>query len=275
LVRILLIFCFLNLFAVKSKCQCTYSNSTFKSGEEAFYNVYYKLGFLWFNAAEVNFKVNKVKYKERDVFHFSSYGQTLPNYDWIYKVRDSFKSYADSVNLSPLYFTRSTSEGSYKVNNNYTFDYYNQKIYSHIANSKTPQYNDTLKIQDCTLDVLTACYASRNVDITGMSFSDTIPLKMLIDNKIYNLYLRYLGDEEVVLNNEEKYRCKKFTILMVEGTIFSGGEDIIVWISNDKAKVPVRVEAKVLVGSIIAELKSVKGNKWPLYSKTTDEAIIR
>jgi len=270
LVKILLIIGFLNLFAVKSKGQCTYSNSTFKSGEEAYYSIYYKLGFLWFNTAEVNFKVNKAKYNERDVFHFSSYGQTLPNYDWIYKVRDGFQSYVDSITLSPIYFSRKTSEGSYKVNNNYTFDYNNQKIYSNIENSKTSQYNDTLKIKDCTLDVLTASYASRNVDITGISFSDTIPLKMLIDNKIYNLYLRYIGDEKVVLNNEEKYRCKKFTILMVKGTIFSGGEDITVWISDDKAKVPIRVEAKILVGSIIAELKNIKGNKWPMRSKINE-----
>jgi len=230
---------------------------------------------MWFYAAEVNFKVNKAKYNNRDVFHFTSHGQTLPNYDWIYKVRDSFQSYADSTTLSPIYFSRKTSEGSYKVNNNYTFDYNKQKIYSNIENSKNPQYKDTLKIQDCTLDVLTASYASRNLDITEIYFSDTIPLKMLIDNKIYNLYLRYIGDEDVVLNNGEKYRCKKFTILMVEGTIFSGGEDITVWISNDKAKVPIKVEAKILIGSIIAELKNIKGNRWPMYSKIADEAIIR
>ena len=265
--RTLLFFGLIISFWAKSVRQCTYSNTTFKSGEEAYYDVYYKLGFMWFNAAEVNFKVTKANYNKREVFHFSSYGQTKPNYDWIYKVRDSFQSYVDSTTLSPLYFSRNTSEGNYKVNNNYTFNYNNQEIYSHIENSKTPQYNDTIKIQPCTLDVLTASYATRNTDITNIAINDTIPLKMLIDNKIYNLYLRYLGEEEIALNNEEKYRCKKFTILLVEGTIFSGGEDIIVWISDDKAKVPIRVEAKILVGSIIAELKSIKGNKWPIDSK--------
>jgi hypothetical protein len=43
---------------------------------------------------------------------------------------------------------------------------------------------------------------------------------------------------------------------MVEGTIFSGNENISLWISQDERKIPVKVEAQILIGSIKAFLKS-------------------
>jgi len=40
----------------------------------------------------------------------------------------------------------------------------------------------------------------------------------------------------------------------VEGTIFRGGEDMLVWVSTDNRKIPIVVEAKILVGSVKAYL---------------------
>lgn len=270
--KTVLIFCTIVFLGNSAFSQCSYNNNTFSSGENVSYNVYYNLGFLWFNAAEVNFKVNTKKFNNREAFHFTSYGQTLPNYDWIFKVRDNFESIADIATLKPLYFSRKTNEGKYSVNNSYTFNYTDSSIYSTIENSETPLYHDTIKIQDCTFDVLTAIYACRSISYSTLNYIDTIPLNMVIDNKIYNLYLRYLGIENAKLDDSTEYRCRKFRILMVAGTIFSGDEDIVVWISDDKAKIPISVEAKILVGSIIAKVNKIEGNKWSLNSKIINKA---
>lgn len=247
--------------------QCNFKNKVFLPGESVSYSIYYKLGVFWFNAAEVNFKVKSSYYQGEKVFHFDSYGQTLPNYDWIFKVRDHYQSYSDTIALKSLYFSRVTHEGNYNVNNSYIFNYNDNKIYSTIENTDSPKHKDTLKMQECTFDMLTAIYACRNINVNQLQFNDTIPLKMLVDNQIYNLYLRFLGFETIQLKDMSKYRCSKFTILMVKGTIFSGGEDISIWISDDNAKIPIKVEAKILVGSIIAFVDKIKGNKWPLSSQ--------
>jgi hypothetical protein len=268
--RKLLVLLFLVSWSIQSFSQCNYKNITFSSGELVEYKVYYKLGFLWFNAAKVVFEISDTIINNQKAYKFDSYGTTLPNYDWIYKVRDSFQSIVDSATLRPIQFLRDTREGNYIVNNEYWFDYSSKIIYSIIENSDTPKYSDTLNIEDCTQDVLTAIYVCRNLDITNLNYNDTIKLNMLIDNKIHKLYLRYQGKENTELEEGGVYRCRKFTILLVEGTIFSGGENLSVWISDDKAKVPIRVEAEILVGSIVAQLKSLVGNKWPLNSVTED-----
>jgi len=246
--------------------QCTIVNNTFKTTECVSYNIYYNVGFLWFNAAEVSFTAKSYYYKNKDAYIFDSYGKTLPNYDWFFKVRDHYQSIVDSATLSPLFFSRDTKEGNYRVNNKYEFNYTNKKVYSVIENSKKPKFLDTLDIQGCCFDPLTAIYACRNFDVSSLGKNDTIPIKMLIDNAYYNIYLRYLGAENTSINDSTLFRCKKFSVLMVAGSIFSGGENITVWISDDKAKIPIKVEAEILVGSIVAKVDKVFGNKWPIES---------
>lgn len=265
---LLLIFWKLNTMA-----QCQYSNSTFVSGESAHYTVFYKIGFLWFDAAFVNFNVTDTLYNGTKAYKFSSYGATKPSYDWIFKVRDHFSSVADVNTLNPLYFFRNTSEGSYKVNNKYHFNYADGVIYSHIENSKNINYSDTLPLNDCTLDVLTAIYACRTISTNAQNINDSIPLKMVIDNEFHNLQLRYMGKATTMLEDSSKYNCLKYSIKLVEGTIFAGGEELHVWITNDLARVPVRIEAKIMVGSVIAQLTNIKGNKWPLLSRVKNKTL--
>lgn len=251
--------------------QCDVYNYVFQVGEKASYEVYYKLGFMWFNAAEVSFEIKQAQVNNKAAFHFYSVGKTLPNYDWLFMVRDTFQSKADITTLAPLWFLRNSSEGGYAVNNSYLFNYRKSKIYSKVENSKKPKFKDTLDIEGCPLDVLTAIYVCRNIDFKKLNLNDTVPLKIIIDNEIFPLYIRFLGSEDITLNNENRYNCVKFSILLVEGTIFKGGEDMTVWVTNDNARVPVKVEANILIGSVIVYLNKVRGLKWPITSLLKNE----
>jgi hypothetical protein len=53
---------------------------------------------------------------------------------------------------------------------------------------------------------------------------------------------------------------------MVRGTIFRGDEDVLVWVTDDENRIPVYIEAKILVGTVKAYLKDVKGVRNPLTS---------
>ena len=52
--------------------------------------------------------------------------------------------------------------------------------------------------------------------------------------------------------------------MMVDGTIFSGGEDLTAWITDDPNCAPIMMEAKIAVGSVKAFLVEMRGNRWPL-----------
>jgi hypothetical protein len=55
-----------------------------------------------------------------------------------------------------------------------------------------------------------------------------------------------------------------FTPQLQEGRVFKDGESMKIWISDDENKLMIKVETKIIVGTIKAELSSFKGLKNPL-----------
>jgi hypothetical protein len=80
---------------------------------------------------------------------------------------------------------------------------------------------------------------------------------------VYNLYIRYLGKEEVK-TKYDKFNAIKFKALLIPGTIFKGGEDMTVWVSDDQNRLPVRIESQILIGSIKIDMASYKNLRYPL-----------
>jgi len=118
-----------------------------------------------------------------------------------------------------------------------------------------------LSLTPCLFDIMSAVYYFRSVDFNQYKPGDRIPLNMILDSESYNLSMRYLGKEEVKTRDKKKYKCIKFAIQLVEGTIFKGDEDAVIWVTDDENKVPVIVEAQIIVGSVKAILSDAKGLK--------------
>jgi len=224
----------------------------FKAGEKLHYKVSYNWEFVWVDAGKVVFEVDSIIHKNQPAYHFKSFGRSLNTYDWIYKVRDHFQSIADVKTLKPYHFERNTSEGGYKVNNTFDFDYTSQHIISTTENSHRPLIIDTLALDGFIMDVQTAVYYARSLDYNKMQLGQKIPMRIIMDGEIYELHGRYLGIETIENYDRQIYRCHKFSVLLVEGSIFSGGEDLFVWLTDDLNHIPILVEAKILVGSVKA-----------------------
>ncbi|PLX22259.1 MAG: DUF3108 domain-containing protein [Salinivirgaceae bacterium] len=251
-------------WAVNSTAQCDVDRKVFQPGEKLTYKAYYNWNFIWLEAADVVFKVEE-KLPE-PVYKLSSLGISLPKYDWFYKVRDTFRSEVNNETLLPLFYHRNTSEGSYKVNNKFNFDYEAQKLYASTFNSDSGSAINTFDLKPCTFDVLSAIYYTRTLSFENRNLGDTIPLRFFIDNEYYDLYIRYLGKEEIETREKKIYSCIKFNIMLVEGTIFKGGEDMTVWATDDENHVPILVEAKILIGSVKAFLTDYSGLKYTMKS---------
>ena len=88
---------------------------------------------------------------------------------------------------------------------------------------------------------------------------------MFIDDKVYNLYIRYLG-KETIKTRYGKFRAIKFKPLLIQGTIFEGGEQMVVWVTDDKNKIPVRIESPISVGSVKVDMMGYHNIRHPLTS---------
>lgn len=246
-------------FAQDMKSQCVVENFAFQSGEKLVFRGYYNWGFIWVAAGEVELSVKTDQFQNKEVFKIKGEGKNAKAFDWFFKLRDTLSCYADAKTLAPLYFDRRTHEAKYDAHHEYWFDYKSNQIRSQIQKRDKPVKLDTLKNKPCTFDILSVAYYVRNLDFSKYKKGDKIPISMLIDNEIHSLYIRYRGLETIKANSGERFECLKFSPLLVEGTMFKGGEDMTVWLSNDDNRIPIMVEAKVLVGSVKGILESYDG----------------
>ncbi len=265
--NIILIIIFLCFFIFKNYAQCQDENTTFSNGEKVSFEVYYNWGFIWLNAGEVSFKVDSIFQNGTPLYHFISKGGTHKGYEWIYKVRDTYESYLEVNTFRPLLGKRDSYEGGNIAKERYQFNYKSMRIFSQVENSDKPLKRDTFSFEPCTFDVLAATYYARNIDFSKCKSGDKIPIDIVIDNQVYKLYIKFICKEIVTHKNGTKYRSIKFKAKVIEGSIFKGDEDLTVWVSDDKNKVPLVVEAKILVGSIKAYINETKNLRHPSTAK--------
>lgn len=246
------------------KSQCHEVNTVFGPGEVAYYHAFYNWKFIWLNAGHVTFSVKKARWNEKTALHLSSIGITHRNYDRFYRVRDTFDVYVDPVTIQPFEYRQVTNEGSYKASHHYLFNKANQTIRTSISREGGPVAITVISWPDCTFDLLSMVYQARNIDFTKYKKGDKIPIRMIVDGEIHNLYIRFLGTETITNRDKKWYRCLKFSPLLVKGTIFESGEEMTVWVTDDLNRIPIMVEAKILVGSVKAVFYDAKGLKHPM-----------
>lgn len=60
------------------------------------------------------------------------------------------------------------------------------------------------------------------------------------------IYIRYLGVVKSKIAGR-KQECYVFLLGRFEGEVFKGGENMKIWLSKDEYRLPLMVEAKILV----------------------------
>jgi hypothetical protein len=237
---------------------CGGKNFTTTPGEKINYIIYYSVAGVYVNAGSATFINTLEKLNGKSVYHITAEGKSNSSYDWIYKVRDQYETYMDTTSLRPYKFVRSVNEGGYKHFENITF--------SQNANTAVTSQG-VYKVPNCVQDVLSAVYNARNINFSKYKVDEKIPFKMFLDNEVYDMYIRYLGKEEVK-TKYGKFHAIKFKPLLVKGTIFEGGEKMTVWVSDDDNHIPLRIESPIIVGSIKVDMMNYKNLRYPLKSFT-------
>jgi hypothetical protein len=225
---------------------CSIKNHSIKDGERLNYKVYYTLAGAYIGAGEASFSTALETYQNKTVYHVKGEGRSYKSYDWFYHVNDVYESYIDTANMLPLKFVRNVHERNNRI--------YNQVLFNH-KNHDAISTQGVFKISSCVQDVLSTIYYARNIDYSRYKIGDKIPISLFLDDQEYSIFIRYLGKEKLTTRHGV-FNTIKFKPLLIEGTIFKGGEQMSVWVTDDENKIPVLVETPILIGSIKVYLTS-------------------
>jgi len=265
---LILLLSFISLTGLQA--QCFKENRAFREGEYISYEVSYNWGPIWVDAGLVTFSIDQDTYAGKPAWHLKSSGRTYKSYDFFYKVVDYYDAWIDPVTFRPYEFRRSVYEGGYTLLNTLRYDRTGKTVYSSTKTNNNPVRFDTIKPATCVYNPLSAVYVARTLDISSLKHDARIPVTVLIDDSTYSIYIKYLGKEVVENRDGKRYRCIKFSAKMVEGTIFRGDEDVLVWVTDDDNRIPIYIEAKILIGTVKAYLKEMRGIRNPMSSLLQD-----
>jgi hypothetical protein len=229
-------------------------NNAFKVGEKLTFDV--KYGFV--TAGVATFQIPKMrKISGRDAYHVTFEVNTVSNFDWIYKVRDRYETFIDAKGIFPWRFEQHIREGGYSRDFAAFFDHRSGK-----AKTSEGEYDIPLYVND----IVSAFYLARTFDYSTLKVNDRIPLKNFYKDKVYDLDVRYLGKETIEVP-AGKFRCIIVEPLVQEGGLFKSEGNIMIWLTDDELKIPVRVKTKVVIGSIDADLTGYENLAGQLKSK--------
>jgi hypothetical protein len=233
-------------------------NTSFGTGEIIKFRVHY--GFINAGYGQLQVMPNTQVVSNANCMHIVGTAQSNSTFDKFFKVRDRYETYLDADAIVPHKFVRQVNEGGYVINQNMTFDHQKNTAYCYVK-------KQTYTLAPYSQDILSAFfYARAAIDIKKVKVGDVYPIPVFLDYEHYQMGVRYLGKVNIT-TELGKFRCLKFTPQVQKGRIFTGDEEMYLYVTDDENKAPILIKASVLVGSIEATTTSLVGLKYPLTSK--------
>lgn len=238
-------------------------NESFTRGEVINFKMTY--GIFTVGKGSVNIHPKYFRINNRDCFKIDVYGKTVGMVDWVADVDDRWGAYIDTVAIVPHQFYRFIREGRYRKDEWTNFDHPNRKIEVKTLDKKTgklkePKYYDApAEVRDMVAGFLYL----RNMDLSRAKVGDTISVKGFFEDEFYNFKIIYSGKETIRVK-AGKIRTLVFKPVMPKNKVFDGENSVTAWFSDDKNRIPVKINAEMFIGSAGVELTDYAGLKNPL-----------
>lgn len=232
----------------------SFSQKAFEDGEWFKFRIHYGP----FNASYATIGVNETVLNNNKVYHIVGKGKSTGLLHLFFKVDDNYETYIDKRSGLPSRFIRKIDEGGHTKDLQIDFDHKNNKA---LVYDKKHNENTTYSTEKDVHDLLSAFYFVRNdIDPQSLKTGEEFHLNMFFDKENHDFKLKFLG-REVINTKFGKIATLKFRPYVMAGRVFKEQESLTFWISDDKNKMPVKIEADLAVGSLEADLDEFKGVK--------------
>ena len=240
----------------------------FQAGERMDFVLHYRWGAINSDVGSATVTLDNVTYDGQEAFFCHAHGRTSKFFDIFFKVREDFKSWFTRDGLRPLKFTRDTHEGGYEARNTFIYRWAEKTPYidADVYSSSSGQRNPDLPLTPCTFDIPSLFFYARTMDFDAVEPGRKYPMTFAIDDDVYNVYFILYGRETIKVKGIGTVKTIKFAAKLLEGEVFKGEEDMMIWVTDDENRLPVYFEAPLLVGFATGRLTGYDGLKYPFTS---------
>ncbi|WP_323757511.1 DUF3108 domain-containing protein [Roseivirga sp.] len=262
----LLLILFLSIFSLQLTAQGypLAKERPFNSGEEI--ELKATVGFI--KAAEAQLKISDIIYtmKGRPTFKIDVFANTSGLFDFFSPVRDNWGTYFDTTRNVPHQFYRFISEGRFRKNEILYFDQTDKRVTVAKLEKENRQLKEKIE-HDMTTnemqDMVSGYYYLRMIDFDKIKVGEIITINTFFDDKEKPFSIKFMG-REVVKTKLGKVNALILVPIMKKDGLFEEDNTLKVWLSDDLNKIPLKFQAKIFVGYLEVDVKSVKNLRHPL-----------
>ena len=237
-------------FAVPDSITAAEQAAPFHPGEELVFEVKWK----FIPAGEAVLKVLQLKkINGIEHYHFLMTAKTYKYIDPLYKVRDRIDAYTD-VKMTHSRLYKQKNRGRRKKDIVLNFNLERQQV----QYTKNGKKRKPISILPGSFDPLSVFYAFRFFDLKE---------NMVLEVPVTDGKKCVIGKATVIQRETIRLKNGTYDTYLVEpdlkhiGGVFKKSKNakLLIWVTADVRRIPVKIESEVIVGSFVAELVSAKG----------------
>lgn len=236
---------------------CSSLNAVITDGERLTFGVNYGL----IGAAEATLEIKSDKYNDIPVWILNSSAKTYPFFDSVFKVRDNVQSVWEKENLRSLKFSKRLNEGNYRQYRIHYYDHQNKTSLYKRWNFKKQIFRDkSIAIPANTQDILSAFYLVRQKELYP---GKVIVVDVTTDGSAHKTQI-VVRNRETIDSIFGKKQCLIIEPILKGESIFRQSDRILIWVTDDEYKIPLKMTSKIIFGAFTATLKSASNVPYPL-----------
>ena len=185
---------------------------------------------------------------DRPLVKLVTTAQSRPAITTFFPVDNRVESILDPATLLPEHLTFKRREGKKKEDIEYTF-HQKEGTVTAVKGGTT----ETLQIPPGTQDVISCLYYARSE--LSLQPGSALTMNVHHDKKNHKVHVR-VEEIETISSSWGKVETARVLVVMPFQGLFLNQGNIRVWFTNDNRRIPVRMKAKVIIGSIVADLVS-------------------
>lgn len=223
---------------------------SFQKGEFLKFRIHYGI----INAGYATLEMTESHKNGQTLHHAKGKGWTVGAARWFAKIDDIYESHFTKINLKPIHFKRRVDEDGYKISRDLYFDHNAKKVTIEDLEKETKEDVSIGNVQD----MISAFYYLREIDLSNIKAGDEKRVDLFFDGETVPFKLKFIK-KETIKTSLGKFKTWKMQPLVQKGRIFEGQESVTLWITDDANKVPIRIKAALVVGSIKVDLDDYSG----------------
>lgn len=238
-------------------------NNSFNTGEE----LRYKATFGFFTVGRAVTRVDQSIHpmNGKPCYKIDAFGSTSDWVSWLAKVDDNWGAYLDTATVSTQVSYRRLREGRYRKDEMTYFNHNSRSAEVRVREKTGSTYKvtKTFPIPPNATDLIGGFIHLRFIDFSRLKPGDSISIAGFLEDTAYNLRILYKG-KTVLSTRLGKIPCYELIPRMPDNKLFDGENSITVWVSEDQNRIPVRISARMFIGSTGIELDGYNKLRHPL-----------